>query len=125
MPYLRRRTARSYHLHGVTFRSVVSGATGATQQAAWRADFAPDTPGQPHRMSHEEVLHVLEGELDVRLGDEQFVAGAGDTVLVPREQLFQVGNNSSGPASAWVTTGVGMTARLGDGQESMAPPWAQ
>ena len=125
MPHLIRSTLRTFHVHGVGFYSYASSATGATQLGAWRAEFSPRTPGQAHRMTHEEVLYLLDGILDIELDDEHFTAEAGDAVLVPARALFRVSNNTDQPAAAWVTTPLGMAAVMESNGEQITPPWAQ
>jgi quercetin dioxygenase-like cupin family protein len=125
MTHLQTSEARVYRLHGVTFRSFASSATGARNIAAWQADFAPTTPGEPHTMTEEEVFHVLAGALDVEIDGERFTAHTGDAVLVPAGALLTVGNSRHEPARAWVTSVVGMKASMLAGGEELAPPWAQ
>lgn len=125
MSHLTPETAVTHHLHGVTFHSFAAGRNGATSIAAWRADFPPHTPGTAHSMTAEGILHVLAGTLDVEVGDEGFTARVGDAVLVPAGTRFRVSNNGDDPAQAWVTTTLGMNAVLGDGDQRVAPPWAQ
>ncbi|MFT4199878.1 cupin domain-containing protein [Gordonia sp. (in: high G+C Gram-positive bacteria)] len=124
MTHLTTANARSFDLHGVTFHSFAASHSGATRMAAWRADFPPHTPGTAHSMTDEEVLHVLDGRLDVEVDDERFTVEPGDAVLVPTGARFRVSNNSDQPARAWVATPLGMNAVMGDGQH-VAPPWAQ
>lgn len=125
MPHLTAGSAREFELHGVTFRSFAATATGATELGAWRAEFGPRAPGVPHRMSREEVLLVIDGELDVEIDAERFVATAGDAVLVPAGALFRIGNAADLPARAWVTTTLGMAATIEQSGERLTPPWAQ
>jgi len=125
MPYLPSADASVFQLHGVTFNSFVSTATGASRLASWRADFAPSTPGQAHTMTEEEVLYVVSGQLDVEVDSEQFTARAGDAVLVPAGALFRIGNSTDAPAHAWVTSLLGMRAALHPDGERITPPWAQ
>lgn len=125
MPHLTSASARSFHVHGVDFHSYVSSAAGAAQLGAWRAEFAPGTPGQAHRMTHEEVLYLLQGSLEVEVDAAQFTARAGDVVLVPAGALFRVGNSSDDLASAWVTTSLGMAATMEADGQRLTPPWAQ
>ncbi|GAA3836418.1 cupin domain-containing protein [Brevibacterium ammoniilyticum] len=124
MPHLTARTARTFTTHGVTFTSFAGSATGAESLGAWRADFAPRTPGLAHTMSEEEVLHVLTGTLDIELAEDSFTVVAGEAVIVPAGERFRVSNETDEPAQAWVVTPLGMTATLETG-EAMTPPWAQ
>lgn len=61
---------------------------------------ASHPPGEPRirdhvHTRHEETFVVLEGEYEVRLGDEIFVAAAGDYVFVPRGTPHTYRNASS------------------------------
>lgn len=125
MPHLTQHTARTHTMHGVTFTSFAASHSGATSLAAWRADFDPHTPGQPHRMSREEILHVLDGQLEIEIDDEAFTAASGDAVLIPPHATFRVSNDSDLPATAWVTTTLGMTATMARDGAELSPPWAQ
>ncbi|WP_430332339.1 cupin domain-containing protein [Rhodococcus sp. ACT016] len=125
MAHLTDEEARVFQMHGVTFNSFAAGASGARTLAAWRADFSPDTPGQAHTMTEEEVLYVLGGALDVEIDDESFTARAGDCVLVPKGAVLRVTNATPEPASAWVTSLIGMKAAMHAGGDQIAPPWAQ
>jgi quercetin dioxygenase-like cupin family protein len=125
VPHLTDQTSRTFRIHGVTFHSYASGASGANEMGGWRADFAPHTPGQPHRMSHEELLYILDGSLEVEVDDEHFVADSGDAVVVPAGARFRVSNTGAEPAQAWVTTRLGMTAEMEVDCRHLAPPWAQ
>ena len=102
MTHLLSSEARVFRMHGVTFRSFTSSATGARSIAAWQADFAPTTPGEPHTMTEEEVFHVLAGALDFEIDAERFTARTGDAALVPAGARLAVSNHSHEPARAWV-----------------------
>ncbi|BBG04738.1 MULTISPECIES: cupin domain-containing protein [Pseudonocardia] len=123
--HLTTETARTFAMHGVTFTSFAASASGATSLAAWRAEFAPGTPGQTHTMSCEEVLYVMDGLLDVEVDDDSFTARAGDAVLVPAGSAFRISNDSDETARVWATTTLGMTARMNGSGDQIAPPWAQ
>ncbi|WP_353650433.1 cupin domain-containing protein [Nakamurella sp. A5-74] len=115
--------SRSFQMHGSTFTSFVAPAGGSTQLCAWRLDVVAGTPGVPHRVSHEEVLLVLGGELLVDLDGVALRAHPGQTVFVPAGSQLAVAGGPGG-ARAWVTTSVGLTATTGDGSV-IAPPWTQ
>ena len=125
MPHLTPANARVHHLHGVTFSSFAASHSGASRLAAWHAEFPPRTVGTPHSMTEEEVLHVLDGSLDIELGDDAFTAYPGEAVLIPAGTRFLVSNNADTSAQAWVTTTVGMTAIMDGNGARVAPPWAQ
>ena len=125
MMHLSAQRADDYGMHGVTFRSFARSATGATQVGAWQAEFAPETPGEPHRMSVEEVLRVLSGQLRVEIDEEALDVVAGEAVVVPAGALLRVSNTTLEPAAAWVVTPLGMTVTMEADGARFAPPWAQ
>lgn len=115
--------ARTFRMHGSTFTSFVAPSSGSDQLCAWRLDVVAGTPGVPHRVSHEEVLLVLDGELLVELDGVALRATTGRTVFVPAGARIAVAGGPEG-ARAWVTTSVGLTATTGDGTV-ITPPWTQ
>lgn len=113
----------SFRMHGSTFTSFVAPAGGSTQLCAWRLEVVAGTTGVPHRVSHEEVLMVLDGELVVDLDGVALRALPGESVFVPAGSSLAVAGGPAG-ASAWVTTSVGLTATTADGGV-ITPPWTQ
>lgn len=57
--------------------------TGATSTATVYVSLAPGMHLARHQDSAEEVLVILEGELEVTIGDETRRVGAGDLAVVP------------------------------------------
>ncbi len=124
MPIVRAPDAVQHRLHGATFQSFAAPATGTTELCAWRLEVAPGTVGAPHRVSREEILLVLGGVLTVTLDDAEAQVAAGEVVVVPAGSRFRVDNTSAGPATAWVTTSVGLEATMADGT-TISPPWVR
>lgn len=124
MPIIREADAVPHRLHGATFHSFAAPARGATELCAWRVDVAAGTVGVPHRVSREEVLLVLSGVLSVTLDEVTASVSAGEVIVVPAGARFRIDNVSAVPASAWVTTNVGLTATLPDGS-TLSPPWVR
>ena len=52
----------------------------------------------PHSHPQEEVWHVIEGELEVTIGDETRVAGPGCVAVVPPDTTHSVRARSAGRA---------------------------
>ncbi|WP_349898251.1 cupin domain-containing protein [Parafrigoribacterium soli] len=125
MPINTTNDAVEFRIHGVTFHSFVRTATGAHQLGAWQAEFAPHTPGVPHRMSVEEVFRVLSGRLIIAVDDEHAEVSAGGVVTVPAGSRFQVSNETDEPASAWIVTPLGMRFVVEGDTSAVSPPWAQ
>ncbi len=124
MPIVRESDAVPHRLHGATFHSFAAPAGGSRELCAWRLEVAPGTEGTAHRVSREEVLLVLGGVLTVTLDDVTTRVAAGEVVLVPAGARFRVDNLAAGPATAWVTTSVGLEATMADGT-TISPPWVR
>ena len=58
---------------------LVSGTSVALRR--WSEDAG--TEGEPHTRPYETVGYVVEGRVEVRVGDDTITCGAGDSYLVP------------------------------------------
>ncbi|MEU8233839.1 cupin domain-containing protein [Actinoplanes sp. NPDC048967] len=124
MAVIREQDAVAHRLHGATFNSFVAPASGSTELCAWRLEIGAGTTGVPHRVSREEVVLVLSGELTATVDGAGTEVRSGDVVFVPAGASFALDNTSGAPATAWVTTTVGLEATLADGS-SIRPPWVR
>jgi mannose-6-phosphate isomerase-like protein (cupin superfamily) len=120
-----------HDLHGSRFTSYAAPARGSRELCAWRLEVPAGSTGASHTVSREEILFVLTGSLRVALSDGPIgadtvshPAGPGDAVLIPAGASLRVDNPGSEPATAWVTTSVGLEAVLADGSR-IAPPWVR
>lgn len=118
------REAVAHELHGATFHSYVAPARGSRELCAWRLEVGAGTAGVEHRVSREEVVLLISGELTVTVDGVTGPLAAGDVAFVPAGASFRIDNASAGPATAWVTTSVGLQATLPDGS-SISPPWVR
>jgi quercetin dioxygenase-like cupin family protein len=124
MPVLREQDAVQHRLHGATFNSFVAPSSGSSELCAWRLEVAAGTTGVPHRVNREEVLLVLTGELTATINGAAAALRAGEVAFVPAGALFGLDNVSDAPATAWVTTSIGLEATLADGS-LISPPWVR
>ncbi|MEU4216959.1 cupin domain-containing protein [Actinoplanes sp. NPDC026623] len=124
MPVLREQDAVAHRLHGATFNSYVAPSSGSTQLCAWRLEVGAGTTGVPHRVSREEVLLIVSGEVTATIDGIVTALRAGEVAFVPAGAMFGLDNPSGAPATAWVTTSVGFEATLPDGS-SISPPWVR
>lgn len=62
-------------------------------------EFAKGADIHPHSHEQEEVWHVLEGELQITIGDETVVAGPGFVGIVPPHVVHSVIALSDGKAT--------------------------
>jgi mannose-6-phosphate isomerase-like protein (cupin superfamily) len=130
MPVIRAADAVTHDLHGARFSSYAAPARGSHELCAWRVDLPGGSHGVPHTVSREEILFVLGGTPQVTMSGQDGAAGdpvssgPGDVVVVPPGTTFQLDNPGREPASAWVTTSVGLEATLADGSR-LTPPWVR
>lgn len=124
MPVVRAADATVHEMHGSRFTSYVAPARGSAELCAWHLEVPAGAEGTAHRVSREEVLHILSGTLHVTLDGTSAAAEAGDAVLVPAGASLRVDNPGPRPAAAWVTTSTGLEAVLADGTR-ITPPWTR
>jgi quercetin dioxygenase-like cupin family protein len=124
MPVIHAADAAVHQMHGTSFTSYASPARGSRELCAWRIQIPARTEGVPHHVSREEVLYVLSGTLRATVDERSEEATTGDVILVPAGSRFGVDNLADEPATAWVTTSVGLAAVLPDGSW-ITPPWTR
>lgn len=95
---------RSISLRGtrVEFKVESDSATGVSL-TEWNALPGFDTGMHVHERL-EEIWFVLSGELEFRVGDETFAAGAGATVFVPPHVPHAFANRGEADATFLLTT---------------------
>jgi mannose-6-phosphate isomerase-like protein (cupin superfamily) len=86
-------------------RITVKGVTDPTDSGFALIDYtaAPGVPGPPLHVHEDidEAWYLLEGELDIQVGDDLRRVGAGSFLLVPRRVPHTFANAGSGTAR-WV-----------------------
>lgn len=123
MPVVRPPEAVIHEIHGARFISYATPLTGSRELCAWRGEIPAGTRAPAHTVSHEEILHLLDGELLITLDGRTERVITGDTVIINAGATLAVENPTDRTAVSWVTTSIGLTARLADGA-SITPPWA-
>ncbi|MER5555146.1 cupin domain-containing protein [Streptomyces sp. NPDC002793] len=122
MPFIRSDEAVVHEIHGARFVSYTRPATGSRDLAAWRGEIPAGTESPAHVISHEETFYVLSGRLRLTIGGESAELGVGDAAVAPAGSELAVANTTDRPAHMWVTTRVGLRAKLADGS-TITPPW--
>lgn len=107
---------------GTTIIGLASPSRGARDVAAWRVQFAPDTPSPTHSLTREETFVVLSGSVTARFDDHHETAGPGDALIVAAGTDFSLAAQD-GPAEAICIMPVGGEAVTADG--TFTPPWAE
>ncbi|MGP8297177.1 cupin domain-containing protein [Streptomyces inhibens] len=123
MPFIRSDEAVVHEIHGGRFVSYIRPGTGSRDLAAWRCEIPAGMVGPAHTISHEETFYVLSGRLRLTIGGETAELGVGDAAMAPAGSELTVANGADQPAHMWVTTRVGLSAKLADGS-SITPPWS-
>lgn len=123
MPVVRSGEAVTHEIHGARFVSYATPLTGSRELCAWRGEIPPGTRAPAHTVNREEIFHLLVGDLLITLDGRTERISAGDTVIIGPGSTLSVENPAEHTAISWVTTSVGLTARLADGT-LLTPPWA-
>src|SRR5258706_14653687 len=92
MPFVHHNEAITHQIHGVRFVAYANPGTGAEQVCAWRGEVPAGTAGVAHRVSHEEIVHVLSGRLRFQIDGETADLDAGDVAIVPAGAQLKLAN---------------------------------
>ena len=77
---------------GVETRMYASAARGAAQLTVFEQWCAPGRGAPPHLHAVEEVLRVLAGRAEVRVGEERDELGPGESVIIPAGAIHSFSN---------------------------------
>lgn len=123
MPVVRSSEAVVHEIHGARFVSYATPLSGSKELCAWRGEIPAGTKAPAHTVNHEEIFHLLAGELLMTLDGRTERIAAGDTVIINPGATLAVENPTEETAISWVTTSIGLQAKLADGTV-ITPPWA-
>ncbi|MGW0498776.1 cupin domain-containing protein [Streptomyces sp. NPDC003007] len=123
MPIVRSSEGVTHEIHGARFVSYAIPSSGSKELCAWRGEIPPGLKAPAHAVSREEIFHLLDGELLITLDGRTERIAAGDTVIINPGATLTVENPTDRTAYSWVTTSIGLEARLTDGTR-VVPPWA-
>jgi mannose-6-phosphate isomerase-like protein (cupin superfamily) len=124
MPVLPAPGSPTHALPGATFTSLASPARGSISTSVWRVAIASGAPATPHEVTREEILVILSGRANVRIGEDQREAAAGDAIVVPPDTRFEISSAGDEDLEVLCCLPVGGRARLPDGT-TFVPPWAE
>jgi quercetin dioxygenase-like cupin family protein len=123
MPFISAASSPVFSMHGSTFTGLASPSRGAVANAVWTVEIGANTLGVPHRLTHEETLVPIEGNVTARVNDETFELVVGSALVVPAGAELHISNPNSAPFKAVVILPVGGQAVLSN-QAPFTPPWA-
>lgn len=127
MPVIRAEHAPTFSLPGLEVVSLAAPSRGSAETSVWRIRLAPSASGEPtagvtHSLNKEEIFVALSGRAIAMVGDERIEFSAGDTLVIPPNQQFSLGNAGLDAFEAVAIAGVGIQAQVGDG-DAFTPPW--
>jgi mannose-6-phosphate isomerase-like protein (cupin superfamily) len=104
-PAIHSRDPVSYVFLGVQMRILLSSQQTGGQFSMIEGIMPPGGDGGLHVHHREdESMYLIEGELEVTIGDKVFMLGAGESYFAPREVPQRLRNIGSVPARALLIT---------------------
>jgi mannose-6-phosphate isomerase-like protein (cupin superfamily) len=121
------RDPQTYIFLGVSIRILLSSAQTGGQFSMIEGIVPPGGDGGLHVHHREdESMHLLDGELEVTIGEQVFMLAAGESYFAPRGIPQRLRNIGIAPARALVVTTPGgfdqFIARAGTAISENAPP---
>jgi quercetin dioxygenase-like cupin family protein len=111
-----------HHLPGTEFTTLATPSHGGADIRVWQVEIQPGTPAVPHSVTRSEVFVVHGGEATVTMATGEEVARAGDVLIVPPGERFQIQATGDTPFRATVCFPIDGQAVLPD-KEPFTPPW--
>lgn len=109
---------------GGTFTPLASPSRGTERTSIWQVEIEPGPLPEPHSVTDEQILVVVEGEATVVLGDETLKATTGDAIVVPANTDFALRSAGDRTLRLMTVLPVGGRVRMADGT-MFTPPWAE
>jgi quercetin dioxygenase-like cupin family protein len=111
-----------FELHGLRVTGGASPSRGARETSVWKLALAPGTPAVAHAVTREEIFVCVSGRAELKLGGETRPIGPGDTLIIPADTQFSLGNPYADVFEAVVAFPIGGMAVTAEG--TFTPPWA-
>jgi len=122
MPVERAADHPTFEIGGNAVTSFAAPARGAEEAALFQIELPPGGGLPPHRHDHFDVFTVTTGGGAMHLGDEVSTLVAGDSVVVPPEELHWLVAGDDG-ATIVVTMLAGTKLIREDDGTVVVPPW--
>ena len=124
MPLIAKDTAPTFTIPGLTVTGLAAPSRGASETSVWRLALAPDTPGTPHSVDREEIFVALSGSAVATVAGHAHQLGAGEALIVPAGETFELANPHDEAFEAVAVMPVGGRATI-PGGDPFVPPWAE
>ncbi|MGH8190270.1 MAG: cupin domain-containing protein [Rhodanobacteraceae bacterium] len=120
---LKHSEAVTFHLPGLTHRTLAGGSEGVRTLEVWMQTLAPGAVTPTHRHGCEEVIVVLSGAGECTIDDRCIGFEAGSTLIIPMAAVHQIVNTSMENMNLIAAMGASpVLVRTADG-ERMPLPW--
>jgi quercetin dioxygenase-like cupin family protein len=124
MAIVNHRDVPAFELQGNMMIGVATPSHGARQVEAWYTTLAPGAATPPHVHDAEEVVVVLRGRGELRVGERCVTFQAPCTLIAPTGVPHQIVNTGGEPVEAIAAMPLGSSIRAIDGTE-LDLPWRQ
>lgn len=125
MPIVRAWDSETVEVDRSYMRGYATPKHGATEVVVFGAKMGPGAKTPLHFHDKEEVTWVLEGQLWVRIGDDEATIGPGDVIIVPPHALHRLCNMGRTPVVAMASMPFGAKFFTADGIEDTPPRWLE
>jgi mannose-6-phosphate isomerase-like protein (cupin superfamily) len=95
MAIITSRPTHTHELGPVRFTTLATPATGTKETTLWKIEVPVGAPPTPHALSSEELFVVISGSALVRIDGTDETAEVGDSIVIPRETVFELMNNGA------------------------------
>lgn len=114
-------TAPVHETPNAVMRTLAAPSQGSTEIAVWEVSMKAGQEGPEHTASREQVWTVLEGELQVRVGDASSSVRASSALRIPAEEVRQI--SATTDSRVLVASRTGCLVRTSAADERPLP-WA-
>jgi quercetin dioxygenase-like cupin family protein len=115
------RTLAVFEMDGNLITGVATPSQGAQQIEVWTTTMAPGAATPVHMHDAEEVVVVLRGRGEVRLGERTVAFRAPCTLIAPAGLPHQIVNTGTEPMEAVAAMRLRSTIATADGKEVQLP----
>jgi mannose-6-phosphate isomerase-like protein (cupin superfamily) len=124
VPHIAKDNAPTFTIPGLTVTGFAAPSRGASETSVWRIAVAPETAGVPHSVDREEIFIALAGRAVATVAGCEQPVEAGEALIVPAGETFDLANPYHEPFEAVAVMPVGGRATI-PGGEPFTPPWAE
>jgi mannose-6-phosphate isomerase-like protein (cupin superfamily) len=121
MSVLRAPVTHTHELGPVRFTSLATPSSGTSQTTLWKIEVPVGAPPTAHALSNEELFVVLSGSAVVRIDGTDQRAEVGDSIVIPRETVFELTNGGAAMLTLLSCMPAGTEVIMGDVR--FVPPW--